>query len=450
MARIGRHGPSHGHFRQWVFVSMVFVLLTAAADALFGGLVLSVSGKASAWVRHNVVNRNAFPGSLSVHAGSVSVPRFVIPTSLSGVRQVDGEVGGWAWDNGGVPADVLEVNIAITGASADPVYLEDLSLRVLSREPPLRGIQLVASGGGGLYDRILSANLDRSDRPDFDLSSDTEDEDWQFPLWVNKDETEVLTVWARTSNCLCEFELVLHYRQGQDQRRTVLRKDDQGNPFRVTSTENAREGLDVDVYQDPAVVTPADAVRSSCGGVTTPNQVGVTVFVHGPASLSCQDGRNLARALPDAEGGLVRGDVDRWSCQPDPHADRTGNLAICVRGEDTIEVRREEREQVASAGPSTGTTGASPGSAGAPVPCPSIGFTPNSDDVAGQVSAINATCAEAHALVHEVERSVAGRTEPYSTASGFQCTRVPFDGDGLYGVEHECVRQATRISWFRS
>ncbi len=87
------------------------------------------------------------------------------------------------------------------------------------------------------------------------------------------------------------------------------------------------------------------------------------------------------------------------------------------------------------------------------VRCSNVGFTPNSDDVAGGIIAAGMTCSEAEALVRTVGaqvRSVGGPTRV--DADGFACVRTSQD-DGARGLPSstfECTSGARRVTFDRT
>lgn len=84
--------------------------------------------------------------------------------------------------------------------------------------------------------------------------------------------------------------------------------------------------------------------------------------------------------------------------------------------------------------------------------CQNVGFTPNSDDVAGDIMAYGLPCTEAEAVV----RKVAGPFGPFSGAAqgeadGFTCRRTAQrDGPGLPSADYECTRGSQRITFSRT
>ena len=87
------------------------------------------------------------------------------------------------------------------------------------------------------------------------------------------------------------------------------------------------------------------------------------------------------------------------------------------------------------------------------VRCADVGFTPNSDDVAGGIIAAGMTCAEATALVRTVGAQVGAVGGPSRVeASGVVCVRTGQD-DGARGLPSstfECTNGSKRVTFVRT
>lgn len=87
------------------------------------------------------------------------------------------------------------------------------------------------------------------------------------------------------------------------------------------------------------------------------------------------------------------------------------------------------------------------------VRCADIGFTPDSDDVAGGIVAAGMTCAEAEALVRTVGAQVGAVGAPSRVeANGFVCVRISQGGGGrgLPSSTFECTSGSKRVTFVRS
>ncbi|HEX2047588.1 MAG TPA: hypothetical protein VHF27_07485 [Acidimicrobiales bacterium] len=86
------------------------------------------------------------------------------------------------------------------------------------------------------------------------------------------------------------------------------------------------------------------------------------------------------------------------------------------------------------------------------VECANVGFTPNSDDVAGGIVAVGMTCAEAEGLVRTVGAQVGAGGPARVEANGFACVRTGQDdgGRGLPSSTFECTSGSKRVTFVRT
>lgn len=123
----------------------------------------------------------------------------------------------------------------------------------------------------------------------------------------------------------------------------------------------------------------------------------------------------------------------------------SGDLVVVIEGDlDAAGLR-------AVAGSLRRHTPAAPASA-APASCPPIGFTPNSDDVAGDINATGVDCKEADRLVRKVtERGSAGAPVPrFFHQDAYTCRGVFNDGPGLANTAYRCDDGARRVTWTKT
>jgi hypothetical protein len=103
----------------------------------------------------------------------------------------------------------------------------------------------------------------------------------------------------------------------------------------------------------------------------------------------------------------------------------------------------------AAAAPST-TAGPTPGSGGR---CADQNFTPNSEDIAGDIVAVGLSCAEAEEFVRKVGPLVGATGGPADIAvAGFDCVRTKAD-DGSLGIpssDYECTSGAKKVTFHRT
>ena len=87
----------------------------------------------------------------------------------------------------------------------------------------------------------------------------------------------------------------------------------------------------------------------------------------------------------------------------------------------------------------TGATGAS----AATRSCAQVNFTPNSDDLAGNIRVSGVTCKYARDFIKDSE----GR--PGKRYRGFTCTRAKVETDTLPYTRYRCERSGDLIKWRR-
>ncbi|MEA2902546.1 MAG: hypothetical protein QOH36_2433 [Actinomycetota bacterium] len=85
--------------------------------------------------------------------------------------------------------------------------------------------------------------------------------------------------------------------------------------------------------------------------------------------------------------------------------------------------------------------------------CADQNFTPNSDDIAGDIVATGVSCAEAEAFVRRVGPLVGATGGPANIeVGGFACVRTKED-DGQYGIpssDYECTNGDRKVTFHRT
>jgi helix-turn-helix protein len=146
----------------------------------------------------------------------------------------------WAGSLGAVHGGETLVRISVQGRSSAAVVLEELRVRVVGREAPLRrGVFLMQEGcGGALTPRQFDVDLDAGrplarSRPGNDAGREIPAA--RFPYRVSASEPEVLEVNARTVGCDCRWYLELAW--SSQGRSGSVRIDDHGRPFRTSAID---------------------------------------------------------------------------------------------------------------------------------------------------------------------------------------------------------------------
>jgi hypothetical protein len=155
----------------------------------------------------------------------------------------DGDLGSldvwdaWAHANGGMDGSLTAVEVVVEGATQFPVVLTGLTAEVVERADPPRGVHVTPFGGGALYKRHFSVNLDKSppvvtsESPAPELESAPPAVD--FPYRVSATDPEVFLVIASTLGCDCTWRAHLDWVYQGKKGTTVI--DEDGQPFRTVS-----------------------------------------------------------------------------------------------------------------------------------------------------------------------------------------------------------------------
>lgn len=99
---------------------------------------------------------------------------------------------------------------------------------------------------------------------------------------------------------------------------------------------------------------------------------------------------------------------------------------------------------------STTRSGTTATTAAAAANCGSVGFTPNSEDAAGQITARGLTCAEALALVRAAGPRTSAGGPPQLNVEGYRCVLTRTVQDPLPYASYECTNGAKRVTFDRS
>lgn len=110
-----------------------------------------------------------------------------------------------------------------------------------------------------------------------------------------------------------------------------------------------------------------------------------------------------------------------------------------------------------TAGPTTPTTPApapSETTATAPpgrtVECGTVGFTPNSEDAASDITATGLDCAEARAFVEQAGRRTSSGGPAALEVAGFRCVRTRAEEDPLPVAHYRCTSGDRTVTFARS
>jgi hypothetical protein len=157
----------------------------------------------------------------------------------------------WARKNGGIESSTTGIEVVIEGTTPYPVILTGLTVDVVRRAPPPRGIRIVPFGGGPVGKRLFNVDLD--DNPPTITALPDEFSDAgaiDFPYQVSQTDPEVFRILASTNKCDCSWRAKLHWVYHGQQGVTVI--DDNGQPFRTASPSNTTSYLAINGRFTPA------------------------------------------------------------------------------------------------------------------------------------------------------------------------------------------------------
>lgn len=184
------------------------------------------------------------------------VPEFVVPGSLSSIgtppdgadtpHDYPGAMSdsaplryAWAHARGGVDATESLVRVSVSGASAAATDLQQLRVRLVRCQAPMRGTLVTYSGlGSGIGVRYFMIDLDRKTPVARYVDKHGRIKREQpFPLRVTNTDQEVFDVSAGITRRDCRWELLLDWTAGSRHGTTVI--NDHGRPFRTTGDSRA-------------------------------------------------------------------------------------------------------------------------------------------------------------------------------------------------------------------
>ena len=141
----------------------------------------------------------------------------------------------WAHQQGGVDATETLLRISISGTSPAATDLQQLRVRLVHCQPPLKGQLATYQGlGSGIGARYFSIDLDRNPPvADYVDAKGAMKREQPFPLRVTDSDQEVFDVSAGMTRRDCQWTLLLDWTAGARHGTTVI--DNHGKPFRTTS-----------------------------------------------------------------------------------------------------------------------------------------------------------------------------------------------------------------------
>lgn len=143
----------------------------------------------------------------------------------------------WAEDYDAVQADFSTMRFRVDATTDEPVYITGVNVVVDDRDPPLAGVHLACPGRGvDVPERTVFADLS-NEVPSVAVKDKdgTPVDSIHFVVRKGEAESFLTTVSAPTCDCRWHIEVRLEV-DGEEHTEVV---DDDGRPFRTTSTDDA-------------------------------------------------------------------------------------------------------------------------------------------------------------------------------------------------------------------
>ncbi|MFD9950497.1 hypothetical protein ACFWYW_33540 [Nonomuraea sp. NPDC059023] len=147
----------------------------------------------------------------------------------------------WARKNEAMDASCTYVYVVVDAQPPNTVVLTGISMRILARRPPPKGVVISEIGAGPLRTRSFYAALDEP-RPNFEYEGPEEDEGEperpiDFPYRVSDSDPEVILLIACTEKYDIEWRAELAWVSNGISGKSVI--DNQGTHFRTIAETNA-------------------------------------------------------------------------------------------------------------------------------------------------------------------------------------------------------------------
>ncbi|MGJ6969417.1 hypothetical protein ACSDR0_46775 [Streptosporangium sp. G11] len=151
------------------------------------------------------------------------------------------DVAAWAKHEGAVYTNSNTIRVSIRGRTASPVFLTDMRINVLRREPPRDGTALYLGCGDPINVRHSAVDLDRSpptlehippDNP-VERGKKWENTPIRFPYQVTDRKGEYFLIHAMAKRCTCTWTATLFWNALGKSGRTEITNG--GKPFQIVA-----------------------------------------------------------------------------------------------------------------------------------------------------------------------------------------------------------------------
>lgn len=125
-------------------------------------------------------------------------------------------------------------------------------------------------------------------------------------------------------------------------------------------------------------------------------------------------------------------------------------LAGCGDDDTPDTATDEPTTSVSEALPTSSAPTTTAAAAASTVKCESVGFTPNSEDAASDITATGLDCEEARAFVRKVGPRTSSGGPTSVTVDGYRCVQTRTEEDPLPRSFYECENASRKVTFVRS
>ena len=236
-------------FTRWVWgvlVAAIAAILTSAVTGVLSsagsglrGLVTGEDDPVGVVVTSDFVRSSRFPARASSWIITRPIGALQYPREAVEAQDVV-ELDRWAEGYDAIDANFTDVEVVVTGRSAEPVILDGIRIKVVKRGPPPTGVQVGPLGAGAVAVRSFLVDLDRTPPSVAYFTGDEPapgERPVEFPYRVSATEPEVFVIISQTERHDVTWVAELSWISGEQRGVTVI--DNDGTPFRTAASANA-------------------------------------------------------------------------------------------------------------------------------------------------------------------------------------------------------------------
>ena len=233
--------------------------LSPGTKTLVGALVLGIAGGIGSWVwslaQHEIESRNPVAYVVRVDnarygdddAAATVTTGAIQAGTIPATEGTCQAVHSWAVEQGAVDT-ISYLKLTLQGQADAAVSIDDIRIRVLTRDPPIQGGTLVECFAGGANPVItLSYDLDDGETP-VAYGTDKDGNHSSSPYFeghtvtLAKNESVSFQIDVSGCSCHCKWELVLDATVDGEATEIAVRQPN-GEPFETTGTVEPAQWL---------------------------------------------------------------------------------------------------------------------------------------------------------------------------------------------------------------